>query len=473
MRTNSSSWLLTIVVASSACLGGGQVLESEVPESGAASTSFGVAVSSIRLPAPAFDFSKAIDANHGGIPHGHGLRALHRGSHGLSLVGYHPLTGLSASSAASSQDSGYTGLAVWKHFVCVTQFPGPGGASIVDIQNPARPTVLSTVASGMANWECEFTADGDYLLLAAYQGPSRGLPGVPPPAGDAAAGGFSVYDVRDKRNPIFLFHDDTGSDIQASHAPYGVKIGDTNYVFHSYTGHILALEPAAKRLRIVATVPKAGHDVWAGRHPVTGDWILAHGPGCDLVLYNINDPAHPVELDTWSYQEARKAGFDRACADHWRWPLANTIGGRAYMVVVGAEINGATIPFTVVDITDPQDLFTVGQWEIPGRPVSPPPNFYTFGGTQYETWDGYVAAGIMHAGVWVFDIGSPERLRAPTTIGYYLPDEDPVMRGGLWNKPFAFNPLVWSAVFDERGYVLAADHASGLYILKFGATRTE
>ena len=59
---------------------------------------------------------------------------------------------------------------------------------------------------------------------------------------------------------------------------------------------------------------------------------------------------------------------------------------------------------------------------------------------------------------------------SPTTVGYYEPHNSPPMMGGTRNTPFAWNPDVWGAYFDDRGYVLAADWYSGVYVLKFPGT---
>lgn len=420
-----------------------------------------------RLPVPDFDFTQAIDPDHDGTPLGHSIPALHGGRHGLELVAYHPLT--RATDAPHTPDVGYTGIDVWSTFACVTQFPGPGGFLVLDIADPASPRIVSGANSGMANQMCRFTDDGDYLLLGAYIGAAANPSGLPAPVGDAASVGVRVYDVKDKANPRFLFHDTQGAEDQSTHGVYTAKVGDTNYVFYSYSGQIFAIDPGASRLRLVSTLEKSFHDAWAGRHPVTGDWISIQGNGCNLVIYDINDPAHPVELDEWFSDD--ESAYDDACADHWRRPLAQTVGGRAYVVVVGAKMDGPSLPFTVLDFTDPGEIFEVSRWIIPGEPISPPPNFYTFGGTEYETWNGYVAAGIMHAGVWVFDIGSPERALSPVTIGYWQGVQTPWLAGGTTNKPAPFAPMVWTAAFDERGYILSPETGTGLYIFKFGATR--
>lgn len=437
------------------------------PAAGDADATFGGETNKTRLPVPDFRFESAIDADHGGNPAGHSIPQLHQGSHGLELVAYHPLT--RPADGVGTPDVGYTGIDVWSTYVCVTQWPGPGGFMILDIDDPADPRVIAREDSGMANQICRFTDDGEYLLLGAYIGARNDGVGseAPAPAGDAGTVGLRVYDVREKDRPVFLYQDMQGADQQSTHGLYTAKINGTNYAFYSYSGHVFAVERDG--LRLVSRMEKSFHDVWAGPHPLTGEWVAIQGNGCNLVVYNIDDPAAPVELDEWDARE--ESSYEDACADHWRRPLAETVDGRAYMVVVGAKFDGEPLPFTVLDFTDPTEIFEVSRWVIPGEPHSPPPNFYTFGGTEYETWNGYVAAGIMHAGLWVFDIGSSDRAQEPVTIGYAQAVETPWTNGGTINKPAPYAPMMWTAAFDERGYVLAPDTGTGLYIYRFGATQ--
>lgn len=421
-----------------------------------------------RLPVPDYDFTKAISADHDGIPHGHGNPLLHTGHFGLELVSYMPLT--RAEDGVESQDVGYTGIDVWENYACVTQFPGPGGFILVDIEDPEHPRVASSAPSGQVNQMCRITDDGRFLLLGAYQGAAAQTGPGQVPVNDPAAMGVRVYDVSDKANPRFLYHDTQGAVVDSTHGMHTVKINDTNYLLYSNSAQIWEITPT--KLDLVSTMEKSTHDVWAGTHPVTGQWIVVQGNGCNLVIYDISDVKNPVELDEWDAQEERER-FPETCADHWRRQIDHTVGGRAYMVVVGADMDGTSLHFNVLDFTDPTNIFQVSQWQIPGAPVSPEPNFYTFGGTEYETWNGYVAAGLMHAGVWVFDIGSPERALEPATMGFYQHPEIPQMNGGTTNKPAPFTPMVWTAAFDDRGYVLSPDTGSGLYILKFQATQAQ
>ena len=418
---------------------------------------FGGAVTPERLPVPAFDFTKAIQFTHASQL-GHSDLTLHKGEHGLKLVGYNPLTRPGAGEGPAEQGSSYIAIDTWQNYVCVAQFTGLGGAIIVDIKDPAKPAVLSSVPSGMSNSDCQFTDDGKYLLVAAYSGTHAGVAGVPPPAGDFQAQGVAVFDVTDKKNPKFLFHDSQSAGANGYHNVFTAQIDGTHYVFQTYTGNILALEPGATKLKMVSKVEKADHDIWVGKHPVSGDWIMITGHGRGACIYDVSDPAKPILLDAWEVHDDQ-TGW------HRQWPLAQTVDGRALMVVAGEYDRGW---HTVLDFTDPNDIVELGKWEIPGRPNA---GSTTFSPHEFETFDGYVATGNYHGGVWLFDIGSLERAKDPVTLGFYEPHENPHTQGGTWNKPGGSMPNTWGAYFDERGYVVVADSFSGLYVLSFGATK--
>ncbi|MBI2078904.1 MAG: hypothetical protein HYT80_11140 [Euryarchaeota archaeon] len=417
--------------------------------------SFGGEANPVRLPKPDFDFTKAIQFTHTSQL-GHGDLTAHKGEHGLKLVGYNPLTRPAAGEGPAEQGASFIAIDTWQNYVCVAQFNGLGGAIIVDIKDPAKPVVVSSVPSGMSNSDCQFTDDGKYLLVAAYSGTHQGVPGAPPPVGDLSAQGVLVYDVADKAKPKFLYHDAQGAGANGYHNVFTAQIGPTHYVFQTYTGNILALEPT--KLRMVGKVERADHDIWVGKHPVTGGWIMITGHGRGAGIYDVDDPAKPVLLDHWE-------SHDEQTGWHRQWPLAQTVGGRAIMVVAGEYDRGW---HTVLDFTDPNDIQELGKWDIPGRPQT---GSSTFSPHEFETFDGYVATGNYHGGVWLFDVGSLERAKDPVTIGFYEPHENPYTSGGSWNKPAGNQPNTWGAYFDDRGYIVVADSFSGLYVLSFGATK--
>lgn len=411
-----------------------------------------------RLPDPAHDFAGEWDWEHTGIPSGHSISAQHAHSFGLELAAYNPLTKLVGGESLASHDSSYIAIDTWNDtYACVAHWAasGGGGAAIIDIRDPENPVVLSSAESGMYNSDCMFTDDGKYLLVGAYSGAGDAVPGVPPPAGDLRAIGVNVYDITDAASPVFLFHDVNGADGNAYHNVYSAQINGTNYVFQTYTGNILALDPGATSLRSVSKVDVADHDMWVGHHPITGQWIMITGAGGGAMIYDMGNPAIPKKLGEWASDEY--TGW------HRQWPLYNTVDGRALMMVAGEE--GGQTWYTVLDFTDPQDLIELGHWTIP-TPLTETQH-------EFETWDGYVATANYHQGLWLIDIGTMERALNPVTIGYYLPHEVAQTQGGTANLPaYASAPYVWGAAFDTRGYIYTADYTSGFYVLKFDATKT-
>ena len=422
-------------------------------------------VSAERIPDDGFDYAGEWDWAHGGDPAGHALASNHQHAHGVELVGYNPLTRVLEGGDPLGHDASFIALDHWTdgtaHYVCVAHYQaGPGGgATIVDVTDPTEPTMLATVLSGMQNSDCQFTDDGRFLFVASYLGATPGLPGVPPPVGDLMAEGVLVYDVGDKAEPRFLRHDTNGADMNAYHNVFTAKIGGTNYVFQTYTGTILALDEQTGALEAVGRLPVADHDLWVGRHPVTGQWLAITGAGPAMAIYAVDDPARPTLLAEWVPSEDKYTGW------HRQWPVLEPVEGRALMLVAGEEGASAADPtwYSVIDFTDPAAIEELGHWSIPVPEAAATQH-------EFESWDGYFATANYHSGMWVIDIGTLERARDPVTIGYYLPHEDPIENGGVAPPAGASTPNVWGAAFDDRGFIYVADRTSGLYVLRIAAT---
>lgn len=415
----------------------------------------------------AFDYASEWDWTHGGNAGGHGMASNHAHWHGMDLVGYNPLTRISEGSDPLGHDPSFIALDTWSdgigYYACVAHYQqGPGGgATLVDLTDPTEPVMLATVLSGMQNSDCQFTDDGRFMFVAAYSGQSPGLPGAPPPVGDLAAQGVLVYDVSDKANPRFLRHDTTAVSGNAYHNVFTAKIGDTNYVFQTYSGNILALDESTGALALVGKLPIADHDIWVGHHPLTGQWIAITGAERAMTIYAMDDPTKPEVLATWAPTEDKFTGW------HRQWPVTRPVEGRAIMLVAGEEGASAANPtwYTAIDFTDPADIHELGHWTIPVPEAAATQH-------EFEEWNGYFATANYHSGLWLIDIGSLARADAPVTLGYYLPHENPLDHGGVAPPAGSSVPNVWGAAFDDRGYIVTADRTSGLYVLSFGATPT-
>jgi hypothetical protein len=402
-----------------------------------------------RAAAPSFDFSKVIVGDHG-VPGGHAVRAMDVWDDGKN----------------------------W--YVCVTHFAGNGGADIVDITDPTHPKHLSSVDSGTLNSDCQFTDDGKYLFLGPFNGnPTvdtvmkgrRETAGSVPVAGsyDVLGEGISIWDVQDKAAPKLKMYSESG--IYHNLFTFRSKDlngTDTDWVLQNRGQIVRKWDPKGPSLNKVGNTDTMIHDMAVGQHPVTGDWLLYTGKGLGLAVINMNDPTHPVTIG----ELAAERGHGGVQGWHDQEFSPQLIDGKA-ILVVGSETLGAQgEPYGIVDVSDPSEPVLIGKWSLPGDPKSPEPNFYTFSPHELGVWNGYVVTANYHAGIWLFDMGSPERLREPVTLGYYYTSEEPALHGAPQDPPFAFNPCNWGAYFDSRGYVVASDWSSGLYILKFEKTNT-
>lgn len=457
MRPPALALLLTFVLA-----GGCLSMTPQQAAHGALSVSIG------RLPDPGLDFSHAVVGDHG-VPGGHAVRELHHGSFGMELVGHNDLTDKLPPGAVGS---GWGAVGLWTTYACVAQLMGSGGIAIVDLEDPARPAVVSQVGDGFVGGDCQFTQDGAYLFAGAYMGATPTAP-FPVAAGPLAMGspggtGLNVWDVRDKANPRHLLFSDTGEyhTLMLHTTPANVT-----YVVQAYSGHIYRFDPDAPSLTRVATATPMDHDMWVARHPITGQTLLYSGSFSDggFVIHGFDDPERPSLAGAW------KPDGDGWSSRGWHRQASvdQLVDGRALVVVAGEKCpmmpeGGATLPYTVVDVTDPAAPFEVGAWQVPGEPVSGEPNFCTFSPHEFSVRDGYVVSGNYHAGVWLWDVGSAGRMRHPATLAYFLPDREPALSNPLGAQDLAWGwtPWVWGASFDDRGYVIATDFSSGLYVLK-------
>jgi hypothetical protein len=428
------------------------------------------AVSSGRLADPMKDFRRVVPGDHFApdgtyIKGGHSIRALHGGSSLLELVGYNDLTDKLPVGAVGT---GWSAGGIWHTYACLAQFAGTGSLAIVDFADPKAPRVLSQVGDAMVNGDCQFTADGKYLFAGAYIGvaePPVGPSEGPDPRGSYHTDGINVWDVQDKANPKFLMHSATGT---YHTLMLHTTAQNETYLIQAYLGHIYRFNPVVKQLILVNTTTPMAHDMWIAKHPITGKTLLYSGAASGFVIYDFDDPTSPQQLAIWKPDRnvTGQQGWHRQAS------VDQLIGGKAVLVVAGENCGGGgTLPYSIIDVTDASNPITLSTWEVPGQPLShDTAHLCEMSPHEFSVFDGYVATGNYHAGVWLFDIGTPERLLKPVTLGYYIPAKEPATEGnkvlGAQDLTSPWNPFVWGAFFDERGYIVVGDFSSGLYILK-------
>lgn len=426
----------------------------------------------VRVADPAQDFSKVIVTDHG-APEMHTIRALHGGSFGLDLVGYNDLTDKLNPGTAGT---GWGAAGMWHQYACVAAWLGTTSIAIVDLSDPTDPTVVSQTDDPLVNGDCQFTEDGDYLFAGAYLGP-----GPNPAIGDQPAcprgcpggGGINVWDTHDKANPVHILYTDTGEyhTLQVHTDP----ATNTTYVVQAYSGHIYRFDPQGPTLVEVTTVTPMEHDMWVGKHPVTGKWLLYSGNSSGFNIYDFDHPEDPTFISSWQPDDAQPDQQGAGCCGWHRQAQMDTlVDGKAIVVVAGEDCGGGNgLPYFMIDVTDVHEPKYVSSVEVPGhlRADTNAAHLCEFTTHEFSIHDGYLITANYHAGAWLFDIGTPERLRHPVVLGYYIPATEPATADppfsltGAQDLTWPWNPFVWGSFFDERGYALVGDFSSGMYLL--------
>jgi hypothetical protein len=416
----------------------------------------GIKFPAVVPPVPDYDFRKVVDPDHVGhqVPH------LHTAGHGLELVGHSRVAGILPPGMRGS----ITQIDVWNGWAVVAGMEHGPAFIIVDIRSPMEPRAVSWAPTMADGWTARFSKDGQYVFY--------GCQVLPPPYAPSGAikgdctdpdrihgqtsvpGGVSVWDVSDKTKPTFV----TFTPTAAAHNLYVQEIDGVDYAFTNGV-EILKFDRDEKKLQKVAQVP-GRHDVTVQKHPVTGDWLLYTGTR-ELAIYNVNDPANP---------EVILEGFADGVGWHDQVQFPFLVDGRALLALAGetfASPQGVPDAVTIVDITDPASPVKLSSWKAPFMSQIPWAS-YTFSVHEMAaTPQGQLAVSWYHGGVWVIDLSTKERQEKPVVLGAYQPSM-PInaVPSTFVQTAVPLVPFVWSAAWDQRGYLVVPDMHTGLYVLK-------
>lgn len=201
------------------------------------------------------------------------------------------------------------------------------------------------------------------------------------------------------------------------------------------------------------------HDITVQKHPLTGQWLgyIAYWD-LGLVIVNLDDPAEPRFVA--SFADTAPSAVVQL---HQARPFPQLIAGR-HVTVLEPELQAAeeTGQLTLVDTTDPANPQRLGYWTLPGDLVID--SGFIFSPHNFNLANGRIYLAHNHAGVWVIDAGTEERLLQPQAVGYYQPhvfdrEDGPECQGRTWSA------------FYAAGHVFASDSCSGLNILQFEGDR--
>lgn len=464
-------WLAVFVVCVAGLAGCAEPSEPAEPEE--ADDVLGHASGSVPVAPDAATFVGTIANDHatGDAGHvGHQLPDLHADAYNLELLDFNDL-----SEGLVGYGSGYIEIHAVGDLMLVSSVSGSRGATLVDISDPADMHVLSHIYNLDDNWDARLSDDGQYLFLGCQgssafdctgiddSGEQPSVTGGGPCASVATCpGGIAVFDIIDPTNPKFIDYVPMGF----THNVYSF-MKDGKYYFMNAVVTIAEWDPENGTTQIASTEIQGVHDIFVQEHPITGEHLLYTGSGGGMSIWDVSDPFEPVLIGNIDAQ-------DGASMWHEQTPMRCLIHGRHITIGAGESGAGAAQPVAVMDTTDPRNPVYLGQWQLPDAGSITTQNTYRFSLHNIDTnCDGQVAVGHYHAGVWVFDISTPERMLEPVTLAYYQPHErsispgwSPVNQAAIGAFVSADTPNVWAAQWSADGQVLfVPDMTTGLYAL--------
>ena len=410
----------------------------------------------------------AFDAQ--GDGHVHTDLADHAVSCNVRLLAHLPLT------AQEGEFAGAHSMAIYEDLVAVAVTYGNAGHGfdLIDVRDRGAPKVVGSFREDSATGgdrNLAFSEDGT-LIFMANEGARENATGV------------RVVDVSDPTNPV--------EESFAIVAPSGVHtieaftIDGVQYVAAlNYGVHILRLQDVLGSQRLVpvgryaTATPEQiaqedptdttkltrsvyGHDTTVVKDEATGATLLYFAYAYQGIrVLDISNPSMPSEVGRWTPEPDNGTHYVHAVKPYW-------LGERRLMVVEAETFEDGHVdtasPIWVVDVTDFEAPEVLYEWTNPGGHGSDRLLFSTH---FFEIFEERVYMAHYHGGVWVLDVSVPEDVRVD---GYYMPAQDTGYTPGPdccigWN--LGAMPMTFDVKVDSRGFVHAADLATGYYALEF------
>ncbi|NTX62903.1 hypothetical protein HUA74_19835 [Myxococcus sp. CA051A] len=294
--------------------------------------------------------------------------------------------------------------------------------------------------------------------------------------GPPRVGGLSVFDVRDRRNPVLkktvsLAGDTSWNGVWAR--------GDALYIASNSSGLVIfdISDPANPVFVRRAEGPHTVHTVL-----VDADRLYANAPGTGTYVYDVSKPLEPTLLqivtptpggfssgphDVFAYQgrlyiSNAESGFSimditdlndvRHLGDYFRpdaisyahHSAVGTFAGRT-IAFEGGEFNGSHV--RVLDVTDPANIVLIGTHRM--RPVVSMHNLLLRGQLLYVAW--------YHEGLRVLDVSNPTQPRQVAHFNTFR-ETDPGRSHGVFEGNYGVR-------IPGDGYVYLVDSVRGLVIV--------
>lgn len=344
----------------------------------------------------------------------------------------------------------------------------PHGTTILDISDPRKPKIVSTLKPGHP-WSHSHKARvvGDIMIVNSEfeRGPGARRE-------EYADGGFRIYDVKDKSNPRLITFVKT----------YGKGVHrfdmDENYAYIStemqgYVGNILVIYDIRNPSRPVEVSRWAMERQHVGNgeepHPKGAEHRLHHAMRCGSQMYggcwfsgisiiDVSDIAKPRTLSRYEY--------DPPCPEptHTFLKVPHPIGSKEIAVSTeeerahrGADAGKPHAPLRTWDVSDPAQPKLLCTYYLPESATPYPADKVRFGTHQLREKvdeDNLIYVTWFAGGLRILDISNPAN---PKEQGYFIPKPGDGVPAPLTNDVFK----------DHRGLLWVTDKERGLDVIEY------
>lgn len=339
------------------------------------------------------------------------------------------------------------------------------GFVIADVSDPAKPTGVSFTPDPGMQGDVKASKSGNFVFVGRQVGQWQGVQAYNTVVKErpAPAGFYPIVGTAPFRGGCHMLA------VHNDHLYCAPNDNTVRIMQIIETPGAVALVPAGvyapQAAPIAHPVANGGsgdftHDMTVQDDPITGKPVMyVSFWDYGLRVVDVSDPTAPTELGAWMGEGTEEWGTYFGAV---HTSIGGLVDGKRILVSVPEYADVPAVTF--IDATDYADMKAIGVWapltaEELGDEAS------RFSTHNFQFLDGKVYLAMYHGGVWVIDASTPEKLAAPTALGYFLPSDARPSPLPAAPGPLGGGGSVWDVLVKD-GVILATDMSSGLYAVQ-------